>query len=133
MEARSAIRGIAVARAAFGAVLTVKTARLLRLMVRNEEPTGSLFLFARTVGIRDLVIGVGTLLASFGEDSTDDLRRWVRVSIASDALDVVSGMASARHVGVIGSIEATAASIPFVAGGWWGLRRLDDPVSMPDS
>jgi len=106
----------------------VKTARLLRLMIRNEEPTGSLFLFARTVGIRDLVLGVGTLLASFGEDNTDDLRRWVRVSIASDALDVVSGITSARHVGVVGSLEATAASIPFVAGGWWGLRRLPDTV-----
>jgi hypothetical protein len=70
------------------------------------------------------VLGVGTLLASFGEDNTDDLRRWVRVSIASDALDVVSGMASAGHVGIVGSLQATAASIPFVAGGWWGLRRL---------
>jgi hypothetical protein len=126
MEARSAIRGIAVARAAFGAVLTVKTAQLLRMMVRDAKPAGSLFLFARTVGIRDLVLGVGTLLASFGEDNTDDLRRWVRVSMASDALDVVSGMTSARHVGVVGALEATAASIPFVAGGWWGLRRLPD-------
>jgi hypothetical protein len=133
MEGRSAIRGIALARAAFGAVLTVKTARLLRLMVRNEEPTGSLFLFARTVGIRDLVLGVGTLMASFGDDKTDDLRRWVRASIASDALDVVSGMASARHVGVVGSLEATAASIPFVAGGWWGLRRLFDPAPAPEA
>jgi hypothetical protein len=133
MEARSAVRAIALARAAFGAVLTVRTTSLLRMLVRDAEPTGSLFLFARTVGIRDLVLGVGTLLASFGEDNTDDLRRWVRVSIASDALDVVSGIASARHVGVVGSLEATAASIPFVAGGWWGLRRLTGPVSMPDA
>ncbi len=76
------------------------------------------------MGIRDLVLGVGTLLASFDGESTDDLRRWTQVSLASDAMDTVSGMLSARHVGVLGSIQATTASIPFVAGGWWALRRL---------
>ena len=124
MEARSAVRVIALARAAFGAVLTVRTTSLLRMLVRDAEPTGSLFLFARTVGIRDLVLGVGTLLASFDEENSDGLRRWAQVSVASDAMDTVSGMASVGHVGVIGSIQATAASIPFVAAGWWALRRL---------
>jgi len=124
MEARTAIRAIALARAAFGAALTLRTESLVRVMVKDAEPTGSLFLFARTVGIRDLVIGLGTLAASFDGESTDDLRRWTRVSLASDAIDTVSGMASARHVGVVGSIQATAASAPFVAGGWWALRWL---------
>jgi hypothetical protein len=124
MEARTTIRLIALARAAFGAVLTVRTTSLLRMLVRDAEPTGSLFLFARTVGIRDLVLGVGTLVASFDGEGTEDLRRWTQVSLASDAMDTVSGMASVRHVGVVGSIQATAASIPFVAGGWWALRRL---------
>src|SRR5439155_17562665 len=104
--------------------LTLRTDSLLRLMVRDAEPTGSLFLFARTVGVRDLVLGVGTLLASFGEQNTKDLRRWAQVSLASDALDAVSGVTSARYVGVPGSLEATAASIPFVAGSVWALRRL---------
>jgi len=124
MEARSAVRAIALARAAFGAVLTVRTTSLLRMLVRDADPTGSLFLFARTVGIRDLVLGVGTLLASFDKENADGLRRWTQVSLASDAMDTVSGVLSARHVGVIGSIQATTASIPFVAGGWWALRRL---------
>jgi len=124
MKARTAIRAIALARAAFGAALTVRTESLLRMVVKDAEPTGSLFLFARTVGIRDLVIGLGTLAASFDGESIEDLRRWTRISLASDAIDTVSGMVSARHVGVVGSIQATAASVPFVAGGWWALRRL---------
>ena len=125
MQARTIIRGVAFARAAFGAALTVKTTELLRLMVKDAEPKGSLFLFARTVGIRDLVLGVGTLMSSFGND--DDLRRWVGVSLASDTLDTVSGAASSKHVGVSGSLAATGASIPFVAAGWWSLRRLSAP------
>jgi hypothetical protein len=124
MEARTAVRAIALARAAFGAVLTVRTTSLLRVLVRDAEPTGSLFLFARTVGIRDLVIGAGTLIASFDPESTEDLRRWTQVSLASDAMDIVSGAASARHVGLAGALQATVASMPFVAGGWWALRHL---------
>jgi hypothetical protein len=132
MQARSAARAIALARAVFGAVLTLRTASMLRALVRDAEPTGSLFLFARTVGIRDLVLGAGTLVASFGEE--EDLRPWVSASFASDALDLVSGMASASQVGASGSVAATAASIPFVAGGWWTLRRLSGgpfPASRP--
>ena len=131
MKARTAIRMIALARAGFGAALTVRTTSLLRMLVRDAEPTGSLFLFARTVGIRDLVIGVGTLVASFDGKNSDGLRRWAQVSLASDAMDTVSGAISARHVGVAGSLQATAASIPFVAGGWWALRRL--PASKQDA
>jgi hypothetical protein len=102
-------------------------------MVPDEEPTGSLFLFARTVGIRDLVLGAGTFIASFGEAHTDDLRRWARVSLTSDAFDVVTGMTSARHVGIAGSLKATTASLPFVASGWWSLRRLPAAVPVPDA
>ncbi len=88
------VRVIALARAAFGAALAVKTTKMLRLMVPNEEPTGSLFLFARVVGIRDLVLGVGTLAAA------------------------------SRYVGRGGAAAAALASLPFVAGGAWSLRGL---------
>ena len=116
------VRLIAFLRAAFGLALTVKTAEMLRVMVRNEEHTGSLFLFARTVGIRDLVLGAGTLAASFGD--LEDTRRWATVCLVSDVIDTASGALSARYVGPGGAAGATAASIPFVAGGVWSLRNL---------
>ena len=85
------VRVIALGRAAFGAALAVKTTEMLRLMVRNEEPAGSLFLFARVVGIRDLVLGVGTLAATFGDES--DIRRWATTCLASDVADTIAGAA----------------------------------------
>jgi len=117
-----AVRAIAFARAAFGLALTVKTAELVRMMVRNEEHTGSLFLFARTVGIRDLVLGAGTLAASFGD--LEDTRRWAVACLASDVIDTASGALSSRWLGPGRATAATAASIPFVAGGAWSLRGL---------
>jgi len=116
------IRIIAFLRAAFGLALTVKTAEMLRALVRNEEHTGSMFLFARTVGVRDLVLGAGTLAASFGD--LEDTRRWATVCLVSDVLDTAAGALSARYVGPGGAATATAASIPFVAGGAWSLRNL---------
>ena len=116
------VRVIAFLRAAFGLALTVKTAEMLRVMVRNEEHTGSLFLFARTVGIRDLVLGAGTLAASFGDLA--DTRRWATACLVSDVIDTASGALSSRFVGPGGAAAATAASLPFVAGGAWSLRGL---------
>lgn len=116
------VRVIAFLRAAFGLALTVKTAEMLRVMVRNEEHGGSLFLFARTVGIRDLVLGAGTLAASFA--GVEDTRRWATVCLVSDVIDTASGALSSRYVGPGGAAAATAASIPFVAGGAWSLRNL---------
>ena len=116
------VRVVAFLRAAFGLALTVKTAEMLRVMVRNEEHTGSLFMFARTVGIRDLVLGAGTLAASFGD--VEDTRRWTTFSLISDVIDTGAGAMSARYVGPGGAAAATAASIPFVAGGAWSLRNL---------
>jgi phage tail tape-measure protein len=125
MSDRFLVRAVALARAGFGAVLTLRTAPVLRAMVRNEEPTGSLFLFARTLGIRDLVLGAGTFIASF-DDGPADLRRWVRTCLASDAADAIAGATAARHIGVAGSATATLASLPFVAAGWRSLRNLGD-------
>jgi hypothetical protein len=119
------VRLIAFARAAFGAALALKTAEMLRLMVRNEEPGGSLFLFARVVGIRDLVLGAGTLAASFGDES--DVRRWATTCLASDIADTVAGASASRYVGRGGAAAATVASLPFVAGGAWSLRGLSKP------
>ncbi len=116
------VRVIAFLRAAFGLALTVKTKEMLHVMVRNEEHTGSLLLFARTVGIRDFVLGAGALAASFGDPV--DTRRWATVCLVSDVIDAASGALSSRYVGPGGAAAATAASLPFVAGGAWSLRRL---------
>jgi len=117
-----AVRLIAFARAAFGLALTVETVPMLRAMDRNAEAQGSLVLWARTVGIRDLVLGVGTLAASFS--GIPETRRWATACLASDAIDTVSGALSSGSVGRTGAAKATAASLPFVAGGAWALLRL---------
>src|SRR5437764_5545461 len=125
----SVVRGIAGTRACVGLALTIATRPFLRLAVRDEPHSGSVVLFARTVGIRDLVFGSGSYLAAASPDSAHDLRRWLTAWLASDIADMVAGMTASREVGRSGALAAAAVPLPFVAAGLWALRRL--PVAAP--
>ena len=116
------IRLIALARAAFGLALTLRTEPMLHAMDRDTPAEGSLVLWARTVGVRDLVLGAGTLAASFGGNA--ETKRWASVCLASDAIDAVAGSMSSRYVGRAGAAKAMGASVPFIAAGAWALSRL---------
>jgi hypothetical protein len=115
------IRSVAAIRAAVGLALTFKTADLLRIMVPDAEPTGALFLFARTVGIRDLIFGVGALIDSI-EDS-ERLDRWLWLWLANEVADVIAGALAAKHVGRAGAVAAATAPLPLAAADLWAIRR----------
>lgn len=120
LKALRVIRSVAALRAAVGLALTFKTGELLRIMVPDAEPTGALFLFARTVGIRDLIFGLGALIDSV-EDS-DRVDRWLWLWLANEVADVVAGAFAAKHVGRAGAVAAAATPLPFVAADIWALR-----------
>lgn len=109
-------------RVAVGVVLGAVPRAFLRAST-GEEPVGSLVLFTRTVGIRDLAIGAGTI-ASVQAGSPDDVRRWVTAGLTSDALDLLASVASARLVGARGALIATGVTLPVVAADIWALRHL---------
>jgi hypothetical protein len=92
----------------------------------GEQPSGSMLLLARTVGIRDVVIGGGTLSAAQSGVSRD-MRRWVAVGLASDILDAVMGGASARLIGKRGALIATGVTLPVIAAGLSALAELESP------
>jgi hypothetical protein len=92
------------------------------LQVGTDDVTGSAILLIRTIGIRDIVIGMGAL-AAFGSGSAADARRWTSISLGSDALDVVAGAFSARHVGKRSALIATGTALPMVAADVWARRN----------
>jgi hypothetical protein len=78
-------------------------------IARVTDPTGTLLV--RTIGIRDLALGLGTLLAP--ASSRDG---WVRAGLASDLGDLALGLRSARGLGPGGAI-AVLAPMPVIAAG----------------
>lgn len=85
-------------------------------MASGSDP--SLALLIRTVGIRDAVLGLGSVLAE-----PDAARLWAQVTLASDTLDVIAGTAAIPSVGIRGGLIAALVPLPFIAAGIWGLSE----------
>ena len=91
----------------------------------NESPTGTSLLLMRTIGIRDLVLGLGTVAAAqTGEDS--DARRWAKATLASDALDTVVSLLAMRAIGRRDSLLAAGLALAFVCGDIQALRTASE-------
>jgi hypothetical protein len=111
-------------RAAVGVALIAAPAVPIRLSGR-EEPTAAGLLLMRTVGVRDLVLGLGTVAAARSSDAPDG-RRWTAAALASDSLDAAISIASFRTIGKRDSVGAAVLALAFVCG---DLRaRCQDPA-----
>jgi hypothetical protein len=108
-------------RAAVGIALIAAPAAPMRLSGR-EEPTGASVLLMRTIGIRDLVLGLGTAAAARSGE-VRDARRWAAAALASDSLDVAVSVASSRSIGKRDSWAAAMLAFAFVCGDLHARRR----------
>ena len=109
-------------RTAVGVALVAAPAAPIRL-ARGGEPTGADVLLMRTIGIRDLVLGLGTVAAARSADQAD-VRRWTAAALASDSLDTVASLASSRSIGKRDAWSAAVLSLVFVCGDLHARRRL---------
>ncbi len=117
------------ARAGVGAVLVLAPGWFLRLSGR-EAPTPVSVLLMRTIGIRDLVLGIGTVTAA-RSGGGGELRHWTSVGLGSDSLDVLASLATRRSIGSAEAVGAAAAALVFAAGDVVALRQLgrSDPAT----
>lgn len=113
-------------RAGVGAGLLVLPTRFLGLSNR-EPPTPVSVLLMRTIGIRDLVLGAGTV-AAFRQGDDTDARRWTSAGLASDSLDVVASVVASRSIGRVESAGAAAAALVFAVGDTVALVSLRGSV-----
>jgi hypothetical protein len=109
-------------RTAVGVALIAAPAAPMRLAGRTE-PTGADLLLMRTIGIRDLVLGLGTIAAARSPD-VSDVRRWTAAALASDSLDVVASLASSRSIGKRDSWSAAILALAFVGGDLYARGRI---------
>lgn len=98
----------------------------------TEFPTGTALLLMRTIGIRDLVLGLGTVTAAKSADETD-ARRWAKATLASDALDTVVSLAAMRSIGRRDSLFAAGLALAFVGGDLQALRTASEQRTNPNT
>jgi hypothetical protein len=92
------------------------------VLPRADASSGTSVFLMRTIGIRDVVLGAGALLARV-RGSSDDVRRWSAVGAASDALDTVAGVGAQRLVGRRGALTSVLVSAPWAIAGAVGVAR----------
>jgi len=120
-------QGIAWGRVAIGATALVAPSALSRPWVGDSAATTPVKLLARTLGGRDLALGIGTLRALSRSD--DEARPWVALAGVSDAVDALATVVAfawlprrTRWVVLGASLGAAIASIR-------AATELDDPVA----
>ena len=96
-------------------------------MSGREEPTGASRLLMRTIGIRDLVLGLGTVAAARSGEAAD-VERWTAAALASDSLDAIASLASLRSIGTRDASAAAVLSLVFVGGDIQARRRISAPA-----
>jgi len=107
-------------RAAVGVALLAAPVVPMRLLGRETAPAEELLM--RTIGIRDLVLGLGTVIAARG-DGEANARSWALAGLASDSLDALASLISMPAIGKRDASVAAAMSLAFVGGDVLALQH----------
>ncbi|MGH9920124.1 MAG: hypothetical protein ACRD6W_14815 [Nitrososphaerales archaeon] len=111
-------------RAAVGVALIAAPRATARLLKAEDSSEGFAFLI-RTIGIRDLVLGIGIIRAS--SSSTQEARHWLLAGLVSDSLDAIAGTVLVRTDALAGAMSVVIP-LPVIVGDVWALLEAPEPV-----
>ncbi len=117
MDDRTIARGVAAGRVAFGLLMLLAPRVLVRRTGTRQEPPVPYVWWLRAFGIRDTVLGAGTLLA-LGDSTTGGAARWVQVSAAADTLDAATAVVFGRDLDRGSRLAILALAVPASVLGW---------------
>jgi Na+-translocating ferredoxin:NAD+ oxidoreductase RnfE subunit len=86
-----------------------------------KPESGTETLLMQTIGIRDVVLGLGACAAWMRGDGA--FRGWATAGLISDSADLLLGLRSRPLVGTKSALIATLAPVPFVGAGLLGFAR----------
>jgi hypothetical protein len=113
MDDRDTARALAWGRIALGVSVTLVPRLVLRPALRDA--TGPPLWFTRAFGVRDVIIGAGTL-AALDRGSGEDL--WLTASAASDTADAALAVLFGRELGGKLAVGSLLTSVPAAVTGW---------------
>jgi hypothetical protein len=89
MDLRTAALGLAASRVAYGAGMVLAPTHAARMWVGRRARDPRAQVLARALGARDLVLGLGSLLALRGGDRMA-ARPWFAAQVATDSVDLLA-------------------------------------------
>ena len=109
MDPRDLARSQARGRVAIGTALVLAPGLAGRMWIGDDAARRAVKVFTRALGVRDLAIGLGVLLAL---DRDAPVRGWLEAGTLSDAVDVAATLLAGRAI----PADARNAAV-LVAGG----------------
>ena len=91
----------------------------------DQTPTGTALLLMRTIGIRDIVLGLGAVSAARSNDEAGE-RSWTKAALVSDLLDTAASLAAIRSIGRRDSLFAAGLAFVFACGDLQALRTTSE-------
>ena len=117
------IRSASAVRVAVGAVLVV--APEMAAGARDSKiASARTRLVVRTLGIRDVIFGVGGLLSARGAAPETGTRRWIQLWLVNEVADIGAALLAAPELGAPAVAAAAVAPLPLIAADVWALRHL---------
>lgn len=124
-----ALRTLGFGRIALGALFLVMPEASSRRLLIAHRSTGEALTFGRMTAGRDLALGVGTLLSSFGHSESES--EWLLAGLLADSIDFYAFLVDdSFRLGtrvLSGFVAAGAVGI-----GAWTLKNLDALRRTPD-
>jgi len=113
-------KGIAAGRVLYG--LGCMAAPRTLMGPAGARAEGQMVWMARAFGVRDVILGTGTLLAL--NDGGPNAVRWVELSAAADGLDILNAVVFRKELDRTGRIGVLALAVPATIGGKWSAIKL---------
>ena len=95
MDSKQLAQGMAASRAALGLGFVLMPGLLGRLWVGRTADDGGVKVLVRAIGVRDLALGAGILMALSGGRPA---RPWVQAAAVSDAIDCGAALAAGDSI-----------------------------------
>lgn len=120
-DVEAQVRALAVSRITVGAALVLVPSLAARVWVGDGAKQPAARLLARAVGVRDLALGIGTMLA-LNHDAP--VRGWLEAGTLSDTGDGLATLLGIRHLKKRGALFGIGSALSSAAFGRQLIARL---------
>jgi hypothetical protein len=123
MDDRQLARSFSFVRIGFGLAFLLMPRLASKPWMGDGADSPAFRWMARAFGVRDALIGVGTLIAL---DDKKPVRQWLHYGAVSDATDAVATLIAYRHLPRYRRFAVLASAASSAAAGIALAQRLDD-------
>jgi len=123
-SARAVVGAFAATRVAIGVAFALAPGQLVRASAATAEDT----LMTRSFAVREIVLGVGGLVAvARAEPRPSDVRLWAGLGALTDSGDLCASVASIRREGSASRVPAVVAAAGLLCELWAFCAATPDP------